>query len=107
MSASVPAPTAIVAATPPTNTVVSTFDAFISYSRRDAAFAERLHRALSAYTPPKGMQATPGRLKVFRDAADFTGSEYFAAIEQHLAAFTQPISSFALRHRWAPLPRSS
>ena len=86
MSASVPAPTAIVDETPPTNTVVPTFDAFISYSRRDAAFAERLHRALSAYAPPKGMQATPGRLKVFRDTADFTGSEYFAAIEQHLAA---------------------
>ena len=30
-------------------------DAFISYSRRDAAFAERLQRALERYTPPPGL----------------------------------------------------
>lgn len=89
MSASAPAhtaPTGSVAAPAASNSAAPAFDAFISYSRRDAAFAERLHRALAAYSPPRALQTTSGRLKVFRDTADFTGSEYFAAIERHLGA---------------------
>jgi|SRR5688572_7124529 len=56
------------------------FDAFISYSHRDAAFARRLHRALSAYHPPGELRVPQRRLRVFRDESDFQGPEYGAAL---------------------------
>jgi WD40 repeat protein len=60
------------------------FDVFISYSRRDAAFARRLQRALGSYTPPADLAVPQRRLRVFRDESDFQGTEYQAAIEQVL-----------------------
>jgi WD40 repeat protein len=59
-------------------------DVFISYSRKDAPFAVALQKALERYTPPKGLPVPHRRLNVFRDADDFTGTEYFASVDQHL-----------------------
>ena len=60
------------------------FDVFISYSRRDAAFARSLHRALASYAPPGDLAVPQRRLRVFRDESDFQGTEYQAALEQTL-----------------------
>src|SRR5262249_12744333 len=62
------------------------YDLFISYSRKDTAFAAALERALKGYRPPKGLAAPQRRLNVFRDQQDFTGVEYSEAIARHLRA---------------------
>ena len=59
-------------------------DAFISYSRRDRAFAALLEKALKAYKPPKEVGAAQRYLGIFRDESDFTGTEYFSAIDAQL-----------------------
>lgn len=59
-------------------------DAFISYSRKDAAFVAVLEAALRSYKPPRDLLAPQRRLNIFRDTEDFTGTEYFASIEKHL-----------------------
>ena len=61
-------------------------DAFISYSRKDKAFAMRLHKALSSYVPPKDLPLPQRRLDVFLDAEDFTGAEYYQALDRHLGS---------------------
>ncbi|MDM0002794.1 toll/interleukin-1 receptor domain-containing protein [Variovorax sp. J22P240] len=62
-------------------------DAFISYSRKDKVFAAKLELALESYAIPKGVpNQRKSRLSVFRDEDDFTGTEYYRAIERHLAA---------------------
>lgn len=60
------------------------FDAFISYSRKDSAFAAALERALESYAPPAGIARDRRRLTVFRDEQDLTGPEYYDAIQRHL-----------------------
>lgn len=60
------------------------FDAFISYSRKDADFARRLEQALRGYRPPKDLGVPQRLLRVFRDEADFTGSEYHTALDRNL-----------------------
>lgn len=64
--------------------VTPAHDAFISYSRKDTLFAARLQQALQKYSPPAGIGRERRRLRVFRDANDFTGTEYYTAIERHL-----------------------
>lgn len=59
-------------------------DAFISYSRKDAAFVAVLEAALRRYKPPRDLLAPQRRLNIFRDTEDFTGTEYYASIEKHL-----------------------
>ena len=59
-------------------------DAFISYSRKDTPFATAIERSLKRYSPPKDLPAPHRRLNIFRDTEDFTGTEYFASVEQHL-----------------------
>lgn len=61
------------------------FDAFISYSRKDTSVAEALERALERYRPPAGLGLAARHLNVFRDVDDFTGTEYHASVERHLA----------------------
>ncbi len=61
------------------------YDAFISYSRRDSAFATRLAKALEAYHPPKDLPVPQRHLSIFRDAEDFTGNEYFRGLDESLA----------------------
>ena len=59
-------------------------DAFISYSRKDKAFAVQLQRALARYTPPRDLGLPHRRLDVFRDEEDFTGGEYYQSLDKHL-----------------------
>ena len=61
----------------------SSFHAFISYSRKDKAFAALLEKALESYRHPSPDQKTL-KLEVFRDEDDFAGSEYKKAIYKHL-----------------------
>jgi hypothetical protein len=60
------------------------FDVFISYSRKDSDFADRLETALERYRPPKSLGLPDRRLTVFRDVGDLVGTEYGAAIERYL-----------------------
>lgn len=60
------------------------FDAFLSYSRRDAEFARRLEKALEAYAPPHDLPLPQRRLRVFRDEADIHGVELTTTLERHL-----------------------
>lgn len=60
------------------------YDVFISYSRRDKAFATKLQKALESYSPPLDLHAGRRSLHVFRDESDFTGVEYHEAIDRHL-----------------------
>jgi hypothetical protein len=61
-------------------------DVFICYSRRDSSFARSLEKALSNFTLPKGLPSGQRRLRVFRDENDFTGIDYYKAIDRHLTA---------------------
>jgi len=63
---------------------MSGFDAFISYSREDEAFAAWLVSKLERYRPPKGI-GTGRRLAIFRDVPDLVGSTLSAAIEDALS----------------------
>lgn len=58
------------------------YNAFISYSRADAAFATELREALGKYRIPRSLGG--GRLRVFRDQSDLVGTEYHRAIETAL-----------------------
>ncbi len=60
------------------------YDAFISYSRRDIEFARRLEQALRGYRPPKDLAVPQHNLRVFRDEADFTGTEYHESLARNL-----------------------
>jgi TIR domain len=60
------------------------FDVFISYSRHDADFARKLERTLESYQPPADLPVPQRHLRVFRDEADFTGVEYFQAVDRHV-----------------------
>jgi WD40 repeat protein len=60
------------------------YDAFISYSRREAAFCEILERNIGSYRPPAGLGLPTRRLSVFRDANDLVGADYFTAIDGYL-----------------------
>jgi WD40 repeat protein len=62
----------------------SRYDAFISYSRKDKAFAMALERALESYRPPRGLQVPRRHLAIFRDEEDFTGVEYNRSLGEHL-----------------------
>jgi hypothetical protein len=64
--------------------VTSDYDGFISYSRRDEAFAAALQTALQKFTPPRGPGEPSRGLYIFRDRSDFSGVDYRAAIAQHL-----------------------
>ncbi len=61
-----------------------TYDAFISYSRQDKAFAALLEKALESYKPPKDLDVPQRHPNIFRDEQDFTGTEYQRSLEKHL-----------------------
>ena len=52
---------------------------------RSKAFAERLESALENFRPPRDLPIPQRALDIFRDEGDFTGIDYFRAIEAHLA----------------------
>ena len=60
------------------------YDAFISYSRKDEAFASAFEKALEAYTPPKDLKVPQRPLDIFRDKEDFTGNDYVQSLEKYL-----------------------
>jgi hypothetical protein len=60
------------------------WDVFISYSRKDHAFATRLHAALNAYQPPRDLPLPQRRLQAFLDTSDFVAPDYRPAIRRHL-----------------------
>lgn len=60
------------------------YDAFISYSRQDIAFARQLEKVLEGYKPPRDLHAPQRYLQVFRDEGDMTGVEYSQSIDHHL-----------------------
>jgi hypothetical protein len=60
------------------------WDVFISYSRKDDAFAIRLHAALNNYHPPSDLSLPQRRLRVFLDTADFVAPDYKPVIRRHL-----------------------
>jgi hypothetical protein len=59
-------------------------DVFISYSRKDKAFAGRLEKALEAFKPPRDLPVPQRPLEAFLDEGDFTGVEYWSAVQTHL-----------------------
>ena len=61
-----------------------THDAFISYSRKNDAFARELQRALENFKPPKDLNAPQRYLDVFRDKEDLTAGEYTENVEKNL-----------------------
>ena len=60
------------------------YDAFISYSRKDQAFAQLLERRIEAYRPPKGLGLPARYLRVFLDTSDIRGPDYTQTIEREL-----------------------
>ena len=62
----------------------STYDVFVSYSRDDAAFVNKLVYRLGRYAPPKSLELPTRCLSVFVDNKDLVGTEYYQAIEEVL-----------------------
>jgi WD40 repeat protein len=60
------------------------YDAFISYSRRDMAFAVQLQKALERYRLPRLAGKVRRRLRIFRDQSDLIGADYFDSIDAAL-----------------------
>jgi WD40 repeat protein len=60
------------------------YDAFISYSRKDRAFARLLEQRLEAYRPPKGLGVPKRNLRVFLDSSDIRGLDYNESIDSEL-----------------------
>jgi hypothetical protein len=62
------------------------YDVFVSYSRMDGPFVERLVRRLESFAPPKELGLPTRRLSVFVDTEDLYGSEYYESIDRALRA---------------------
>lgn len=62
-----------------------TYDAFVSYSRDDKAFVERLIKRLERFAPPKVLGLPARRLRVFVDTKDLVGTSYYEAVERALS----------------------
>ncbi|MBQ3276135.1 MAG: toll/interleukin-1 receptor domain-containing protein [Oscillospiraceae bacterium] len=65
------------------------YDAFISYSHRDMAWARWLQRRLETFPIPREFQGedrSRRRLRVFRDQTDLAGAELRSSLEKELRA---------------------
>ena len=58
------------------------YDAFVSYSRIDKAFAAALTRTLESYKAPKDLALPQRNLKIFRDEAAAREDPYSAPTEK-------------------------
>jgi hypothetical protein len=61
-----------------------TYDVFISYSRKNEAFASNLERSLENYKPEKDLKVPQRHINCFRDNEDFTGGDYHKSLHMHL-----------------------
>jgi hypothetical protein len=80
-----------------------TYDAFISYSRKDEKFARKLEADLERYSPPKGTLPGRRRLNIFRDVQDLVGNDLSSAIREavHSSKYLIVVCSPAARaSRW-------
>lgn len=59
-------------------------DAFISYSRHDEVFADKVERAFEGYKPPKELNVPQRYLDIFRDKTDFKAGAYHENLEKNL-----------------------
>ena len=59
-------------------------DVFISYSRKDKAFAVALENALRRYKPPSDLGVRNDYVNVFRDENDFTAGDYGKILDEEL-----------------------
>ena len=60
------------------------YDAFISYSRQDQAFAQLLEQRLEAYGPPRGLGLPTRHLRCSSIPATFAAPDYNETIEREL-----------------------
>lgn len=60
------------------------FDVFISYSRKNEAFAARLEKALENYRPEKDLKVPQRHIETFRDKEDFTAGDYYKTLLKNL-----------------------
>lgn len=62
------------------------YDAFVSYSRKNADAADKIERDLQTFPLPRGLRRKLGRrnLNIFRDVNDLTGNRLTPALEQNL-----------------------
>src|SRR6516162_2152165 len=82
------------------------YDIFISYSRRDEVFAEKLERTLKKYTPPIGLRVSRRRLRVFLDKSEARGNRLSAEISEKVSASRKLIvlcSPAACSSKWVDL----
>lgn len=61
-----------------------TYDAFISYSRRDKEFASRLEETLERYALPTARGEKKRHFNIFRDEQDLVGGDYSESIDRVL-----------------------
>ncbi|MDQ3130697.1 MAG: TIR domain-containing protein [Acidobacteriota bacterium] len=66
------------------NTKSYKYDVFISYSRKNEAFAGKLEQALESYKPEKDLKVPQRFIEAFRDKEDFTGSNYHKSLLKNL-----------------------
>lgn len=59
-------------------------DVFVSYSRRDMPFANKLESALKRYQPPRDLKVPQRHLNVFLDTEDFKPGDYDKRLLNHL-----------------------
>jgi hypothetical protein len=60
------------------------YDAFISYSRKNQAFAQKLEQSLENYKPEKSLSVPQRHIEIFRDHEDFTGGDYHKSLQKNL-----------------------
>lgn len=67
----------------PSSTTTS-FDVFVSYSRKDAQFVQALRTSLERYRAPRALRVPHRRLRVFVDTEDFQTGEYDQRLVEYL-----------------------
>lgn len=64
--------------------MAASHDAFISYSRADKPFVDKLVKQLERFSVPKALGLPSRRLRIFVDTKDLVGTLYYEAVEKAL-----------------------
>lgn len=64
--------------------IAATHDVFISYSRADKSFVDKLVKQLERFSIPKALGLPSRRLRIFVDTKDLIGTSYYEAVEKAL-----------------------